>query len=55
MIDFIKNLYTRLFTSQKFPNQEKNSVGGKKIGEVYDIDYEIEDGEAKIVFNKKEE
>ena len=54
MLDWIKDLWTQLFTDEKLPN-EKQAAGGKAIGEVYDLDYEIDEetGEAKIIFEKK--
>lgn len=59
MFDWIKNLWAELFTSEKFPNQnQRNAVGGKKIGEVYDIQYmpsPENPGEMLVVFAKKDE
>lgn len=54
MFDWIKDLWTQLFTSEKFP-KEKQAVGDKSIGDVYDVDYEIDEetGEVKIIFDKK--
>lgn len=55
MFDRIKTFWKQLFTAEKFPGENKESLGGKRIGDVYDIDYEIEEsGEAKIEFVKKE-
>lgn len=59
MFEWIRRIWTELFTSEKFPNQnQRNAIGGKKIGEVYDIEYmpSPEDpGEMLVVFAKKDE
>jgi hypothetical protein len=58
MIEKFKRLYTQLFTDEKFPEEERESVGGKKIGDVYDVQYmpsPENPGEMVVVFAKKDE
>jgi hypothetical protein len=56
MFERIKTFWKQLFTTEKFPGENRKSLGGKRIGDVYDIDYEIEEnGEAKIEFVKKDQ
>lgn len=56
MFDRIKTFWKHLFTSEKFPGEDRDSLGGKRIGDVYDIDYEIEqNGEVEIEFIKKDQ
>jgi hypothetical protein len=56
MFDWIRKLYRNLFTDDKFPNKdERESVGDKKIGDVYDITYmpsPDNPGEMVVVFSK---
>ena len=54
----LRRIYTQLFTDQKFPDKDRKSIGGKKIGEVYDIDYmpsPDNPGEVMITFDKKDQ
>jgi len=59
MLDKIKEIWTQLFTDEKFPDsEEREAVGGKKIGDVYDMSYmpsPDNPGEMVIVFAKKDE
>jgi len=57
MFEWIQRIWAELFTGQKFPNQ-RNAVGGKKIGEVYDVQYmpsPENPGEMLVVFAKKDD
>lgn len=54
----LERIYVQLFTDEKFPNEKRNSVGGKKIGEVYDVDFmpsPDNPGEIVVMFAKKDE
>lgn len=59
MFDSLKRLWKQLFTDDKFPDQsDRESVGGKKIGDVYDVTYmpsPDNPGEIMVVFAKKDE
>lgn len=56
MFQKLKTAIKRLFTGERFP--DSSPEGGKKIGDVYDIDYmpdPEEPGHMMLVFSKKEE
>jgi len=58
MLEKIKNMIKRLFTDEKFTNRPSDIAGGKKIGEVYNINYmpdPEEPGHMILVFSKKKQ
>lgn len=58
MLDKVKTVIKRLFTDERFPSRSDDLDGGKRIGEVYDIDYmpDPEDpGHMMMVFSRKDE
>lgn len=59
MFEWIQRIWAEIFTNEKFPDQgRRNAVGGKKIGEVYDVQYmpsPENPGEMLVVFAKKDD
>lgn len=59
MLDKIKEIWTQLFTDEKFPDADKReAVGGKTIGDVYDMSYmpsPDNPGEMMVIFARKDE
>lgn len=59
IIEKLNRIYVQVFTEEKFPDEGKRkSVGGKKIGDVYDIECmpsPEEPGEVIVMFVKDED
>lgn len=55
----LRRIYVQTFTSKKFLKKDRDSVGGKTVGEVYDIEYqpssENPESEMMLIFNKKDD
>ena len=58
MIERLKKFWMNLFSSKKFLDKDRKSIGDKKIGDVYEMNYmpsPDNPGEMVIVFAKKED